>query len=884
MRIVKPLQLSVVTRPFEYGARAYLGFSIIAAVPLLRDLEMLMEAELWQQALPELGEHGILDAGIPKKHGEFLVVGNAHAPGGKPIKAMPLRIQVGEHVKELRVFGDRYFEGDRITQPQPFEVLPMDWQYAFGGEGFERNPLGKGMHKIDAGPNAGRWPLPNIEDPKKPVGLKSQRPDPAGLGPLDVSWPQRRTLAGTHDDAWLKTRFPGFPDDIGWEYFNMASPDQWSYGFWNGGERFRIQGMHADQPVLEGEVPQLRTRCFYRLKQEQVLHEAKTVLTTLWFLPEVELLVLVYQGSIGVAEYDAHDVETLILGAEFPEQARTLDHYHAVMNRRLDPGENMLDMINDEPLMPTGLARSVVQDVLDQLGDEDQSALVRNIEDRLDSAQKEAREKTRELGHEFPEHATPDLDQSSDLPDPDDLEAYLNEKYQLMYDSMLEGYQRRDEARDRISQELDKRPELDFSMDEVLKDDDQGLGPPKFNAQAMLEDLQEQIRRVRELGADPAELEAMLDDPAVFEQWKESEHGLKDLYRISAHHQKPVKALGSSSEQVKLLIAMLANGQSVSGMDFCGVDLSGLNLAGRDLSGVFLESAVLTRTNLSGANLSGAVLAHSHLRETNLDGACLDEANLGKASLIQVTARQASLEDTVLESARIGDSDFSGAVISGMQVFLQARIRRCDFSAVKGQDLVFLEMNMDSCNFSEVEFQKSIFLKSSLGNTNWQGATLGKVVFVACTGRSSDFGHASLDKVVFVKGCDFSQSSFQSANLGRTNWFGANLLNCDFSHSRLDQADFSEVNAGGSSFRQSHGPESRWVRADLRECDMTGANWISSVFHRADLRSATFDKANLYAADLARIIADKKTRIDEALTRRMNIYPRLQDRKQHHDH
>jgi uncharacterized protein YjbI with pentapeptide repeats len=882
MRIIKPLQLSLVTRPFEYKSRAYLGFSIISGVPLGKDLEMLQETELWQRVLPQLGEDAILDAGIPKRRGEFLVMGNAHAPG-EPVESMRIRVDVGECTKVLNIFGDRYFDGDRISRPKPFEVMPIDWRFSFGGEGFDRNPLGKGMHKLDDGPHAGCWPLPNIENPDQPVGLRGQRPDPAGLGPLDLSWPQRRRLAGTYDDAWLKSRFPGFPDDIRWEHFNMACPDQWRDECWTGGERFRIEGMHADHPVLEGEIPRLVTRCFYKLRHDQALHEARTVLSTLWFMPEAELLVLIYQGSIGVNEYDAHDIESLLLGAEFPEQTRTVDHYQTIMSRRTDPGDNMLDLVRDEPLMPTGLARSVIADALGQLADEDDSPLVRNIESTLDAAFVEARKKTQESGLEFPAYAVPRHDPSLKMPDPDGIEAFLDEKYQLMYDTMAEAYELRDEARERARQELERHPELGLSVDDLL-DENQEAGPPKFSAQAKRDELQSQCEQMQANGSVPVQLQSMANDPAVFKQWEDAERNLKDLYRMGAHYQKPVAPVKDSAARVNRLINMLANNRSVAGWDFCGVDLSGLDLSGRDLSGVFLESATLTRTNLSGSNLSGAVLAHAHLRETNLEGANLDEANLGKASLIQVRARDASLCETVLESARIGDSDFSGASISGMQVFFQARIRRCDFTGVKCKDLVFMEMGLGGCKFPDSTFNRVIFLQSSLGNTNWQRAALGKAVFVACSGRKADFGQASLLKAIFVKDCDFSECNFQSANLGFSNWRGTNLLNCDFSHSRLDQADFSETNAGGSSFRQSIGPASRWVRSDLRECDLSGANRAESVFHRADLRSATLVRANLHSADLARITVDSNTRIDGALTTRMNIYPRLQDQGHHDDH
>ena len=337
MRIVKPNQLSLITRPFEYRQAAYLGFSIVAGVPLTRDMALCFEADLWKQVTPLLGEAGFLDAGIPKSRGEFLVVGAAHTPPGEPAGAMRVKVSVGTLTKELYVFGERFFEGDQVTEPLMFERMPVDWPHAFGGEKFADNPYGKGIQPVASGPQAGRLPLPNVEHPERLLRLRNQRPEPAGLGATELVWPRRLRLAGTYDENWLKTAFPGFPDDIHWDYFNIAQSDQWADAPWQGGEAFRIAGMHPDAAVIEGTVPEIATRCFFRLQGEQALQEAMTSLTTLWFFPEIDLLVPIYQGSIRIAEADGFDVETLLIAAEWPDEGRTLEHYEQVLERRTSP-------------------------------------------------------------------------------------------------------------------------------------------------------------------------------------------------------------------------------------------------------------------------------------------------------------------------------------------------------------------------------------------------------------------------------------------------------------------------------------------------------------------------------------------------------------------
>src|SRR5690606_41960708 len=56
-----------------------------------------------------------------------------------------VKAEVGELQKSLLVIGDRYWIGNEPTKPQPFSRLPISWNNAFGGDGHEKNPAGKGV-------------------------------------------------------------------------------------------------------------------------------------------------------------------------------------------------------------------------------------------------------------------------------------------------------------------------------------------------------------------------------------------------------------------------------------------------------------------------------------------------------------------------------------------------------------------------------------------------------------------------------------------------------------------------------------------------------------------------------------------------------------------
>lgn len=146
------------------------------------------------------------DDGAPVKAGvDVCVFGAVHSTRG-PVREMTVNLQVGDLKRSIRVVGDRQwvprsgvnFEravqqartGHKdptalvSTSPSPFEVMPMSWKHAFGGEApveggriaYAPNPFGRGyMEGLD---NAPGTELPNLEDPDHPVRQWSDMPQP----------------------------------------------------------------------------------------------------------------------------------------------------------------------------------------------------------------------------------------------------------------------------------------------------------------------------------------------------------------------------------------------------------------------------------------------------------------------------------------------------------------------------------------------------------------------------------------------------------------------------------------------------------------------------------------------------------------------------------
>lgn len=873
MRVVKPQQLSFLNRPFEYRGSAYLGVSIIAALPLLESARFVPEVVMWDKVIPALGDQGLIDAGIPKRGGEFLAAGHAFSPEGRSVTSMRVGVEVGAASKELWVFGDRFMHADKISEPEPFDSMPLSWDHAFGGEGFKPNPLGKGYRaSMDAMGNKRHW-LPNIEHPAQLYRLKGQHPEPANFGPVDMVWPQRMSLAGTYDDRWLKTAFPGFPDDIRWEYFNLGSRDQWLQQPLSGDESYRIYGMHPEHPVIEGTLPSILTRCFYIQSGSNQLNECTCRLTTLWFLPDVDLLVLVHHGSIKVREDDGRDIESIMIAAEHQHSPRDLDHYQDVLNKRADPDGDPIELIQDAPLMPEGMAQSILQPMLDEIEQDEQSPLVRNLEAVMAEAIETARADSEQKGIEFPEADVPEMPKRS-LPRLEELDGYLEEKLEQLEQTRRLAEERKQEelanARERLSL-LDSKngpnpDEMESSLDAVA-------GPPRFSAAGQRRSLLEQIEQIRAIGQDPGALQEVLDSEEQFADWQEAERQLNDLYRAGAHFQQPAGPASDSQSLRSRLFELLEAGADLTSVDFTGIDLSNVKLRGCDLRGVFMECANLEATDLTGAKLDRAVLAHAHLDGTILDETSLKEANLGSATLERVSARNAVFEETIMQRSALKRCDFSGSTMSGMQLFLEAELDRCIFAGGEISDLFVNERSLAESDFSGSTLIDPIFLKAELGRADFSGAVMEGSVFIACAALSANFVRAKLAGSVFVDGCNMSDSDFSGADLARANLRGSVLLRCRFDGATLTEADLSEAEASGASFKNAEASQSRWVRADLREADLSGVLLVGAVLQKADIRGTDL-RANLYKADLARVHVERSTMFDGAFTAKMNTYPR----------
>lgn len=187
------------------------------------------------------------DTAIEKPGTDIALIGTAYAPSG-PVRQLDVGIKIGSTAKIVRVFGDREWRkargGFALTEPTPFETMPLVYERAYGGVdpvdpsrgGCDENPLGKGFASPESLDEIDSLPAPNLELRDRPIKSITERPEPAGFGFVARHWQPRRALAGTYDDAWLAERCPLLPADFDPRSQSAASPGLVNDGYLAGGE------------------------------------------------------------------------------------------------------------------------------------------------------------------------------------------------------------------------------------------------------------------------------------------------------------------------------------------------------------------------------------------------------------------------------------------------------------------------------------------------------------------------------------------------------------------------------------------------------------------------------------------------------------------------
>jgi uncharacterized protein YjbI with pentapeptide repeats len=543
------------------------------------------------------------------------------------------------------------------------------------------------------------------------------------------------------------------------------------------------------------------------------------------------------------------------------------------MRKRLDKEKGPLYALRDSDLLPEGLETVNAEVAEDRAMFEGEGLIRKNLGKRAAMETEKARAIVAEYGLDPDLHGPKTPPSEEPLPDLEHLPEYMEK----LFAEATEQKKLAEEGKIKSlneTEELFKKMGMDFNVirEEVER---RPKGPPDFSAQAQIDALKVLADKLRSQGIAPVEIDAYLADETFCNRLYEGEKKLKEAYRISAHNQDA--ALAMPVETARMVRERIKNAylekRALSGVDLTGADLSGLDLKGADFEDSFLESVNFTGANLKGCNFRNAVLAHAALNESNLDNAVFVNANLGGALFVKAKANGADFSEAILAQADLSGANFSGARLSGAD-FSSAKFDNTDFSGVQAGMVTFFETDLTGLILKGAKLDKCNFLKVKLNGVDFNGASLVSAVFLEVNAGMVNFMSADMTNVRFVKQCNFDKADFSGAILNNANLRGTSLNGCNFTAVQLNGADLSECRLNEARFYRTVAKDARFIKADLKGAVMISINAMNTSFQRDDLRGANFSGANLFQADFARVYADHDTKLGEALTTKVRVYPR----------
>lgn len=898
MKVVKSLHSGILHRTLEmegkklFSLASLWGFRLSTGQPVL-------EKDLWPEVLSALPSGQALDAGLPKFKAEFLVAGSFLSSelttGGR------VEVECGDLSKSLAVFGDRYWSATSFDGPMPITEIPLTYEQAFGGAGSLENPVGKGITDVEY-EGVKRRPLPNVEYLSSLVSSKNDKPKPASLGNVDMTWQPRSRLAGTYDEEYVNRYMPGFPPDMDPTYFCCAASDQWFDDFPVGGEAYRITNMNLEYPQLTGRLPKIRARLFLNVvsKGEARLMELESRIDTVWLLPNQDCGILIHRGVLELDPDAEFDITATLIAHEAQHDApRELVHYEEQLARRTDPEKGMIYSFNTDAIIPqgvlcgfkqilvdnqtdnsvvreqfeiyTGNQKAKLEDQINERFQEIEKPLTDHGFDGLSIADLQAKQTAQETETGKTLQAIMDRLAPKDPENPNaidlvnmDLSAIndLSDFLKLMAED--EEQKAKNGIREKI-EELKSQPSTESmvaELENVLKE--LALPPllPRIrnevNAawrtiEAQLEDTKQKLVIAQSLGVDPGPVLEQLDSlNQTSEKMGESLEAAEGAYCMSAHYIEHSRSPHEGEEEwlAGEFKSSIGNLQKFEHIELAFTYLPGLTLSGKTFVGGYFEHADLSGSAFDDVRMVKTVLAHANLTDAVFTNCTFSESNLGACDFSGARFEQCQFEETTFGRARFSQATFINCTFkSRMDGFLEARLHGASF----------IECDMESCIFNELDMADCIFERSRLDNTNliycqlenarFTESSLKGTCFIGAKAMKTDFTGCSMENVRFVDECILTECLFTKAYGSMGNFRGSQLDRADFSGSQLQQCDFSDASLFGATMNNASIKKSFFDRANLELANFNKCDAMEASFQEARLVATDFRNANLYSAN-----------------------------------
>ena len=839
MKIIKPLDLGLMYRVYEQNRCHYLVSTAIAYFSFATPESLETELELWPMVAEELGSDGVIDTGMPKVGSEFLVSGKIFPENSSDPHAGTVTVTVAGRQKKLNVFGNRQWQKNslgrwQLSEPDKLTELPIQYEYAFGGQDYPENPLGKGYVK-----DLGQYPdstidVPNIMLAGQPMAAPDQQMVPAGFSPYDFTWPQRYTKIGTYDEKWLRDFFPGLANDFDPTFLNIAPSDQQFPEKFIGDESFSCENMHPHQQLISSKLPGIRVRCFVNSGNEEAVEllEIGMQADTLWLFPHRERAVLLFRGITQVRDDDASEYQQMLLAYENLSHApRELAHYTKAMELRLDKKKGHLQAFNEKDLIADGAVSAMSTLLTDSMASMEESTLAKNLKKKSESEVEAAWKRLEELGLD------PEKYQKEENNDYIDITTDNLDQLDDLLKKVTEDTKKHQQEMETMAREVAESMGQDY--DQMLAAaKQQQTGPARFSADTIIAQLQEY----------------KLSDPKKEAKLRKMEEEFANITLQYGHFfDQPALVSAELREKMRQDILQARDeGKSVAGGEYPGVDLSNLDLRGMDFSACFMDGANLTGSDLRETDFSKAMLARADLSGARFENSTLNKTNLGKSNLNGAVFLQCKMEKAVLYQASLQGTSFDNVQMTGVDAS-ECKGQGVRFFQSELQDSRFMESMLDESDFSQCNLSKAFFHKTSARKAKFIGATLNETVLVEFTGDGADFSTADMENIRTAMGTSFQGADFTKSNLKDANLREVDCRESNFTASNLSGADLSKSQLTHSTFYRSNAKQAMFRQADLRESRMVSINLMEGSLQKANLEKCDLRGANLFAADLMQV-------------------------------
>lgn len=687
-----------------------------------------------------------------KPRGEAMVIGSFHAPGGRAVPSSKAAFQIGPVRKQVAVFGDRIWHLGRISDPKPIGALALSWEHAFGGPGVADNPVGRGLAPVEIDKGQSRVMLPNLEDPSALVTSREHRPRPIGFGPIPRTWPARTRLAGTYGPAWQTSRYPYFPEDIDWRFFNAAPADQQIAGYFRGDEEIVLRHLHPEHALLETRLPGWRAHAFVVAQGSDRLHDVGLALDTITVDADEGVVHCIWRGVTEVTREDLSDLAHLFVAHEEPGERNGLAGFTARYRGALD--HKATEELAAEP-EPVPESSSVVQ----------RAAILAAMVDPDAPGAKWAH---------LDQAMTIRGDQSGDL-----MRAVQEAMAARQREGALKpvfedalGLAKAESVERELSPEELLELEMQLALGDLLEED----GDP----------VRDELRQAILNGESLAGRDLSGADLSGFDlNGTDLRGAILTRANMSGTRLEDARLDGANLTEAELSLASF-DGCSLREADLTSVRAHRVRMHGCDLEGAIVAVSFLREARFSSCRFPRADLRESDLGEADFRGCTLDEADLSAATLEGACFQESSLVDAWLE----GGVKARGVRLDGCNAALLRASDEGDF-----EEASFKKTVLDGARFGGAKLRKANFSLAKLSRADFSSAFLIEAVMMGCDLRMARFDGATLVKASLLR-ANLMQARFEGANLRHADLRGTNLFQAELYKAKLEDArlDLADVN------------------------------------------------------------------------------------------